>query len=79
MLYQYTMEGTVPPSNAEGLQVLVDGRYLSQSDITDDWGRKFVYRMEWGKETPWGKEYEITVHSKGPNGMSGTHDDIGMP
>ena len=79
MMYQYSMEGDEPPTNDEGLQVLVDRRYLSQSDITDEWGNTFVYRLEWGKETPWGKEYKIFVHSKGPDGRSGSSDDIGMP
>ena len=78
-LYAFSVEGDDPPTNEEGLQVFVDRRYLSESDITDDWGHKFVYRLKWGKETPWGKEYEIRVHSKGPDGVSGNHDDIGMP
>ena len=78
-LYAISVEGDDPPTNEEGLQVFVDRRYLSASDITDDWGNKFVYRLEWGKETPWGKEYKIFVHSKGPDGISGNHDDIGMP
>ena len=79
MMYQYTTEGDDPPTNDEGLQVLVDRGYLSQSDITDEWGNTFVYRLEWGKETAWGKEYKIFVHSKGPDGQSGNSDDIGMP
>ena len=79
MLYHYTVEGDDPPTNDEGLQVLVDRRYLSQSEITDEWGNTFVYRLEWGKETPWGKEYKIFVHSKGPDGMSGNSDDVAMP
>ena len=79
MLYHYSMEGDHPPTNEEGLQPLVDRRYLSQSDITDEWGNAFVYRLEWGKETPWGKEYKIFVHSNGPDGMSGNSDDVAMP
>ncbi len=79
MLYQYSMEGDDPPTNDEGLQALVDRRYLSQSDITDEWGNTFVYRLEWGKETPWGKEYKIFVHSKGADGRSGNSDDVAMP
>ena len=79
MLYQYSMEGDHPPTNEEGLQALVDRHYLSQSDITDEWGNAFVYRLEWGKETPWGKEYKIFVHSNGPDGMSGNSDDVAMP
>ncbi len=68
-----------PPSNEEGLQPLVDKGYLSQPAITDEWGNIYEYRLEWGKETPWGKKYEIFVHSKGPDGISGNADDIGMP
>ncbi len=79
MLYQYTMEGAEPPTDEEGLQLLVDRRYLSKSEITDEWGNTFAYRLEWGKETPWGKEYKIFVHSNGPDGISGNYDDIGMP
>jgi hypothetical protein len=79
MLYQYSMEGDDPPTNDEGLQALVERRYLTQSEITDEWGNTFVYRLEWGKETPWGKEYKIFVHSKGPDGVSGNSDDVAMP
>jgi len=79
MLYMYGTEGGEPPGNEEGLQSLVDSGFLAQPDITDDWGNIFVYRLEWGKETPWGKEYKIYVHSKGPDGISGNSDDVMMP
>jgi len=79
MLYSYGVEGDEPPSNEEGLQTLVDRGYLAQPGITDEWGNTFVYRLEWGKETPWGKEYKIFVHSKGPDGISGNADDVMMP
>ncbi len=79
MLYMFGTEGEEPPSNEEGLQALVDNGFLTQSTITDDWGNIFIYRLEWGKETPWGKEYKIYVHSKGPDGISGNSDDMMMP
>jgi hypothetical protein len=79
MLYFYTTDGGLPPSNEQGLQQLVDTRYLSKANITDVWGNTLVYRLEWGKETPWGKEYKIFVHSKGPDGISGNADDVMMP
>ena len=79
MLYFYTTDGGLPPSNEQGLQQLVDTRHLSQANITDVWGNTLVYRLEWGKETPWGKEYKIFVHSKGPDGISGNADDVMMP
>lgn len=78
MLNMYSVEGNEPPSNEEGLQVLVENGFLTQSAITDEWGNLFAYRLEWGKETPWGKEYKIYVHSKGPDGISGNSDDIGI-
>lgn len=78
-LYMLGVEGDEPPSNEEGLKLLVEKRYLNQDEITDEWGNIFVYRLEWGKETPWGKEYKIYVHSKGQDGISGTADDIGLP
>ena len=79
MLYMYGTEGGEPPGNEEGLQSLVDSGYLTQPEITDDWGNIFVYRLEWGKETVWGKEYKIYVHSNGPDGISGNSDDVMMP
>lgn len=78
MLYMQGMEGGEPPSNEQGLQLLVDQGHLTQNDITDEWGNVFVYRLEWGKDSPWGKEYKIFVHSKGPDGISGNADDIGI-
>ncbi len=79
MLYMYGTEGGEPPGNEEGLQSLVDSGYLTQPEITDGWGNIFVYRLEWGKETVWGKEYKIYVHSNGPDGISGNSDDVMMP
>jgi len=79
MLYMYGTEGGEPPGNEEGLQSLVDSGFLRQPEITDDWGNIFDYRLEWGKETPWGKEYKIYVHSKGPDGISGNSDDVTLP
>ena len=79
MLYMYGTEGGEPPGNEQGLQSLVDSGYLKQPDITDDWGNIFDYRLEWGKETVWGKEYKIYVHSNGPDGISGNSDDVIMP
>ena len=78
MLYGHGIEGGEPPSNAEGLQALVDSGYLTQFDITDEWQNTFVYRLEWGKETAWGQEYKIFVHSKGADGISGNADDVAM-
>lgn len=79
MLYMYSMEGGDPPSNEQGLQVLVNRGFLGQADITDEWGNTFVYRLEWGKKTPWTHEYKIYIHSKGPDGIDGTSDDVAMP
>ncbi len=78
MLYYYGVDGGTPPSNEEGLQYFVDTGHMGQANITDVWGNTFVYRLEWGKETPWGKEYKIFVHSKGPDGKSGNADDVMM-
>ena len=79
MLYMLGTEGGEPPSNEEGLQALADSGFLTQSEITDDWGNILDYRLEWGKETPWGKEYKIYVHSNGPDGISGNSDDVMLP
>lgn len=79
MLYMYGTEGGMPPSNEQGLQALVKSGYLKKHEITDAWGNIFAYRLEWDKETPWGKEYKIYVHSKGPDGISGNADDVLMP
>ncbi|MBI2296798.1 MAG: type II secretion system protein GspG, partial [Betaproteobacteria bacterium] len=75
----YEVEGGEPPSNEEGLQALVNKGFLRQADITDEWGNTFVYRLEWGKKTPFGQEYKIYVHSKGPDGIDGTSDDVMLP
>lgn len=75
----YLMEADEPPSNEQGLQALVNRGFLRQADITDEWGNTFVYQLEWGKKTPWMQEYKIYVHSKGPDGISGTSDDVMMP
>jgi len=79
MLYMLGTEDDEPPSNEEGLPVLVDKGYLKQNEITDEWGNTFEYRLEWGKEDAFWKEYKIFVHSRGPDGISGNADDIGMP
>ena len=77
-LYMYGVDGAEPPSNEEGLQALVDKGFLQQQQIIDEWGNKFVYRLEWGKDDGFWKEYKIYVHSKGPDGISGNGDDISM-
>ncbi len=74
----YLVEGGDPPTNEEGLQLLVDSGYLSQAEITDEWGNIYEYRLELDKETPWGQEYKIFVHSRGPDGVSGNADDVGI-
>jgi len=79
MLYMFGAEGDEPPSNEDGLPALVEKGYLKQGDITDEWGNTFEYRLEWGKEDAFWKEYKIFVHSKGPDGITGNADDIGMP
>jgi len=78
-LYIYSMEWGDPPTNEQGLQALVNKGFLSQADITDEWGNTFVYKLEWGKKTPFAHEYKIYVHSMGPDGVSGTSDDVHMP
>ncbi|HEX7025705.1 MAG TPA: type II secretion system protein GspG [Gammaproteobacteria bacterium] len=78
-LYMLGVEGKVPPSNEEGLQSLVNGGLLTESDITDEWGNTFVYRLEWGEQVGPQQEYRIFVHSRGPDGISGNADDIAMP
>lgn len=77
-LNMYSIEGDEPPSNEEGLQTLVEKGILGQSDITDEWGNVFTYRLEWTKGSIVGKEYKIYVHSNGPDGISGNSDDIAI-
>jgi hypothetical protein len=78
-LYMYSIEGGEPPSNEQGLQALVNKGVLRQAEITDEWGNTLVYRLEWGKKTPWTHEYKIYIHSLGPDGIDGTSDDVAMP
>ena len=78
MLNIYIVENAEPPSTEEGLQSLVSKGVITASDITDEWGNSFVYRLEWGKETALEREYEIFIFSKGPDGVSGTADDISI-
>ena len=79
MLYMLGTKDREPPSNEEGLQLLVDNDYLDQENITDEWGNTFVYRLEWGKDDGFFREYKIFLHSKGPDGVSGNGDDIQTP
>src|SRR5271155_5003819 len=55
------------PSEDEGLHVLVDpshhGNYLSESALTDPWGRAFVYQLDDSS-----KNEGFTIYSLGPNG-----------
>jgi len=79
-LHINNVEGFEPPSNEQGLQLLVDQGQLTQQEITDEWGNIFNYRLEWGKQSDiLGREYKIFIHSSGPDGISGTEDDIHMP
>ena len=78
ILSMYGMGIGEPPSNEQGLQFLVDQGDLTLDDITDEWGNVFVYQLEWGEERSWSKEYQIFVYSKGPDGISGNDDDIGI-
>lgn len=78
VLNMYLVQEEGPPSNEEGLQLLVNKAYLSQPDITDEWGRVFEYRLEWGEENAFEKKFTIFVNSKGPDGISGNSDDVGM-
>jgi len=77
-LNMYSIDNDKPPSNEEGLQTLVTKGVATAADITDEWGNSFVYRLEWGKETALEREYEIFIFSKGPDGVSGTADDISI-
>ena len=75
-LHMYTIDGSPPPSNEEGLQPLVDKGLVSKADITDEWGNVFNYRLEWGEETALEKKYKIYLSSNGPDGIPGNADDI---
>ena len=75
-LHMYTIDGSPPPSDEEGLQLLVDKGLVSKSDITDEWGNVFHYRLEWGEETALEKKYKIYLSSNGPDGIAGNADDI---
>lgn len=77
-LHMFGVDGAEPPSNEEGLQSLVDKGFLQPQDIIDEWGNEYVYRLEWGKDDGFWKEYKIFVHSNGPDGISGNKDDIRM-
>ena len=78
-LYMLSMEWQEPPTTEQGLSFLVQQGNLTNAEITDSWGRRFAYKMEWTKETAFSREYEINVHSLGADGLSNTADDIGMP
>lgn len=78
-LYMLSAEGRLPPSNEEGLESLLDEGLLTKAEITDEWGNTFVYRLEWGEQVGLEREYQIFVHSRGPDGVSGNADDIAMP
>ena len=78
-LYMLSMDWSEPPTNEQGLQHLVRQGHLTKADTTDAWGREFIYKMEWKKETAFTREYEITVLSLGADGLTNTSDDIGMP
>ena len=75
-LNMYGVDGNQPPSNAEGLQPLVAKGLLSPSDLTDDWGNTFVYELKNEKDPSTGKDYTISLSSKGPDGVAGNADDI---
>ena len=78
-LYILSMEWREPPTNEQGLQHLVQQGALTAAETTDAWGRAFAYRLEWKNENSFVREYEIRVHSRAADGLSNTHDDIGMP
>lgn len=75
-LNMYSIDGSQPPSNAEGLQPLLDKGLLSQSDVTDEWGNAFVYDLKNEKDPATGKDYTISLSSRGPDGIAGNGDDI---
>lgn len=71
--------GFNPPSNTQGLAKLVQDGLLTKNDITDAWGRDFVYELKMGPDRGiLGQEYEIRLHSAGADGVNNTADDIGM-
>ncbi len=78
-LYMLSMDWLEPPTNEQGLQHLVSQGHLTTADTTDAWGQGFAYKMEWTNENAFMREYEIVVHSLGPDGLTNTFDDIGMP
>ncbi len=78
-LYMLSMEWPEPPTNEQGLNYLVNQGHLKRSEIKDAWGREFAYNMKWTNENAFMREYEITVHSLGADGLTNTADDIGMP
>ena len=68
-----------PPTNEQGFNKLVQDGLLTKDDITDAWGRDFVYELVITQDMgAFGKEYEIRFHSSGPDGIGGNADDIGM-
>ena len=75
-LNMYGIDGSQPPGNAEGLQVLVDKGLLSESDLTDEWGNPFVYQLKMERDPSTGKDYTISLSSMGPDGVAGNADDI---
>lgn len=75
-LNMYGVDGNQPPSNDDGLQLLVDKGLLSPSDLTDDWGNTFVYKLKNQRDPATGKDYTISLSSKGPDGIAGNADDI---
>ena len=69
------------PTGAEGLVVLTgpapsaptwQGYYLGKNLLTDPWGNAYLYVPATGSSPP-------KVLSLGPDGVSGTPDDIGSP
>ncbi len=78
-LYMLSMDWPEPPTNEQGLHHLVKQGHLTDVDTNDAWGRRFAYKMEWKNENAFMREYEITVHSLGADGLTNTIDDIGMP
>ncbi len=68
-----------PPTNEQGFNKLVQDGLLTRQDITDAWGRDFVYELTITRDMgALGKEYEIRFHSAGPDGVKGNADDVGM-
>ncbi len=59
-------------SSDEGVQALVDKRYLQPKDIVDPWGRPYRFEL-YGNKT---FESYFALNSAGPDGKWGTADDI---